>query len=303
MPSSMTPWASSGYDAHGNMTSFTPPGRPSHRLEYSSVDLPITYTPPATQGSPTPQRTFYDPDRRIAGMGAEGTSGLTNLHDSTGRLVEQRLENDIRFYTYHPQGALASIAAADVTVSHSFDGALPTRTEWSGTVSGQVVRGYDPSTGRWNSRDPLLLAGGSPNLYAYALNDPVNCLDPLGLGPAMQAAQHLAGQQPQLADLELHPSPFVSIPAAWQEYTATCNQWLHNQAPGYEIVHDGANFVANCFTAVPGVGHFANYAFTLADHGSTAVFNQLATDYYVGPSVNTQAVEDAYNRPGAFGLK
>jgi RHS repeat-associated protein len=44
------------------------------------------------------------------------------------------------------------------------------------------AREYDPGTGRWMSRDPLLFGGGQSNLYAYVDNDPVNRIDPSGLG-------------------------------------------------------------------------------------------------------------------------
>ena len=39
------------------------------------------------------------------------------------------------------------------------------------------AREYDPETGRWLSKDPILFAGGDPNLYGYVLNDPVNLAD------------------------------------------------------------------------------------------------------------------------------
>ena len=42
------------------------------------------------------------------------------------------------------------------------------------------ARWYDPSTGRWLSKDPILLEGGF-NLYAFCGNDPVNFADPGGL--------------------------------------------------------------------------------------------------------------------------
>ena len=43
------------------------------------------------------------------------------------------------------------------------------------------ARDYDPDTGRWTAKDPILFAGGDANLYGYVQNDPVNWVDPFGL--------------------------------------------------------------------------------------------------------------------------
>ena len=43
------------------------------------------------------------------------------------------------------------------------------------------ARDYDPKTGRWTAKDPILFAGGDTNLFAYVSNDPVNWNDPGGL--------------------------------------------------------------------------------------------------------------------------
>ena len=43
------------------------------------------------------------------------------------------------------------------------------------------ARDYDPVTGRWLERDPILFNGKQTNLYTYVGNDPVNRIDPSGL--------------------------------------------------------------------------------------------------------------------------
>ena len=44
-----------------------------------------------------------------------------------------------------------------------------------------AYRDYDPTLGRWMSKDPLLFRGGDTNLYGYVSNDPINFIDPSGL--------------------------------------------------------------------------------------------------------------------------
>jgi RHS repeat-associated protein len=57
------------------------------------------------------------------------------------------------------------------------------------------ARDYDPETGRWTAKDPILFEGGDANLYAYVQNDPVNWRDPEGLDrwPA-PSASHTVGR-------------------------------------------------------------------------------------------------------------
>ncbi len=43
------------------------------------------------------------------------------------------------------------------------------------------ARDYDPATGAWISKDPILFQGGDTNLYGYVLQDPVNFTDSDGL--------------------------------------------------------------------------------------------------------------------------
>jgi RHS repeat-associated protein len=41
-------------------------------------------------------------------------------------------------------------------------------------------RDYEPDTGRWTAKDPILFVGGDTDLYGYCLNDPLNIIDPDG---------------------------------------------------------------------------------------------------------------------------
>lgn len=43
------------------------------------------------------------------------------------------------------------------------------------------ARDYDPQTGRWTAKDPILFDSGTSNLYEYALNAPINNVDQGGL--------------------------------------------------------------------------------------------------------------------------
>jgi len=43
------------------------------------------------------------------------------------------------------------------------------------------ARDYDAETGRWTAKDVIGFLGGDPNLYRYAMNDPINLADPSGL--------------------------------------------------------------------------------------------------------------------------
>jgi RHS repeat-associated protein len=58
------------------------------------------------------------------------------------------------------------------------------------------ARWYDSQTGRFTTQDPIYWSNGT-NLYAYVWNDPVNCIDPLGL-------EVLNPQHYPISDIVLH---------------------------------------------------------------------------------------------------
>ena len=72
-------------------------------------------------------------------------------------------------------------------LSSAFSLSQPANTNWKNPAfeyevasESPIARDYDPSVGRWVSKDPTRFDGGL-NLYLYCDGDPQNCIDPGGL--------------------------------------------------------------------------------------------------------------------------
>jgi RHS repeat-associated protein len=75
------------------------------------------------------------------------------------------------------------------------------------------AREYDASTGRWLTVDPVLFDAGQTNLYAYVDNDPVNCIDPSGLGDSGRGAVRNNSSEPVVV---LHNGVYTTLgPGQW----------------------------------------------------------------------------------------
>jgi RHS repeat-associated protein len=111
----------------------------------------------------TNSTSYYDADALGSIVGLTGTNG-----------------NYINYYSYLPFGEdLTKVEA----ISNPFEyvGQWGVIDEGSG-LDFMLNRYYDSDTGRFVSEDPVGLLGGDTNIRRYVQNNPVNEVDPLGLG-------------------------------------------------------------------------------------------------------------------------
>lgn len=120
----------------------------------------------------------------------DGLQSVRELTDASGTVRAA--------YDYTPFGQRTRVAG-DLDSDFGFTGHFLHRPSGLNLA---MYRAYDPTMGRWLSRDPLG-EGDDLNLYGYAYNDPVNYTDPLGLqNNANKLTQNLQGQKDAQAGLD-----------------------------------------------------------------------------------------------------
>ncbi len=126
------------------------------------------------------QRFEYANGRMPIAMTDKNNNRYYLHYDQVGslRVVTDSNGNIVKEITYDSYGNIISDTNPDFKVPFGFAGGLydeDTKLVHFG------YREYDPVTGRWLSKDPLLFGGRDSNLYGYVLQDPVNGIDPTGL--------------------------------------------------------------------------------------------------------------------------
>jgi len=113
---------------------------------------------------------------------AMNRSGVTYYltYDQVGslRLITDALGNVTKKIDYDSFGSIINDTNQGFQVPYGFAGGLHDRD--TGLVR-FGFRDYDPDTGKWTAKDPILFAGGGVDLYGYVGNNPVNWIDPWGL--------------------------------------------------------------------------------------------------------------------------
>ncbi|MFZ1976632.1 MAG: hypothetical protein WAV76_01640, partial [Bacteroidota bacterium] len=72
------------YDANENLTTLTPPAKPAHSFDYTSVDLTSKYTPPMLDSMATITRYEYNKDKQILNVIRPDGGIIETIYDTVG---------------------------------------------------------------------------------------------------------------------------------------------------------------------------------------------------------------------------
>ncbi|MCA1568615.1 MAG: RHS repeat-associated core domain-containing protein [Acidobacteria bacterium] len=219
-------------------------------------------------------RTYflYDGTTPVVEMEASGALTATNTFGAHGLVSRYRNSFGSRiFYTFDAQGSVAqrldlygnvltsrSYTAHGQMVGKGVADPFGYKAQWgyyTDTETGLLLlthRYYDPSTGRFLTRDPIGYRGGI-NLYGYTKNNAINRADPRGLDDA---------------DYPITGSP---APNPWY--------WSHNEsADNLEPI--GPSGMFDLWTSVEGVAgvHLTTYGLS----GATGVTANINTGEICG---------------------
>jgi RHS repeat-associated protein len=155
------------YDAGGNLTSITPPGKPLHSFDYNGVNMVDLYDPPNVP-SITVDTTQYDYnlDRQIDLVTRPDGRTIDYVYDTAGRLGEIALYGGETFdFTYNPtNGKIETITSPDSEVlTYDFDGPLLLSTVLTGDVEGTVSQTYNDDF----RLETQSVNGVNPVVYTY----------------------------------------------------------------------------------------------------------------------------------------
>ena len=149
------------------------------RVEYLYGDPGDAIRVTAVRSGPELTVLFYDEAGSLYAFERAGSRYyVASDHLGSPRLVTTGSGEVVKAIAYDAFGTVASDSNPGFFLPVGFAGGL------ADPETGLVhfgYRDYEPASGRWTSRDPILFGGGQANLYAYVGNSPVTFRDPLGL--------------------------------------------------------------------------------------------------------------------------
>lgn len=138
------------YDPSGNLSAIGPPGQPYHLFQYSSLNQPIVYEPPAVSGSGDATTFTFNADHDLSQIQRPDQSVINFNYDLIkGRLTSVDGATDSINYFYDSAGRVSLLSHGDDganKIFYSYAGQLVTSTVWSLTTGvnlGGVQRVFD----------------------------------------------------------------------------------------------------------------------------------------------------------------
>jgi RHS repeat-associated protein len=301
-----------GYDLRGNRTSLTPPSGPQTTYGYDQANRLTAYGSTATYSyngdglrmsktvSGVAEPFVWDLSQGLPLPIKDG--GTSFIYGPGGLPVEQISSSGTVFYFHHDQLGSTRVltdSSGAVQATFTYD-AYGNTTGKTGTATtalqyaGQYVdaesgleylraRYYDPATGQFLSRDPIVSMTRSP--YAYVHDNPLNALDPAGLwslnplDDIQQAAGDVAGAAKTVTDnvargaetvvtysydhsagIAAGCSLFAWVPVAG-EVAAGCALGFGALTAAKGVAHgDLAETFDGVFSTIPGYGALAGWS-------------------------------------------
>ncbi len=127
------------------------------------------------------RRYVYGSKSNIPDYYIEGTDKFRIISDQLGTpriVIDITTGTIIAKFNHDEFGNSVTNTNSSLKLPFDFAGGL---RDWDTGLIHFGAREYDPSIGRWLSKDPILFSAGDPNLYGYVASDPVNAIDPSGL--------------------------------------------------------------------------------------------------------------------------
>lgn len=134
------------YDPNGNLSSITPPGKPTHSFLYTPVDLVDDYLPPNVAGSGTTKTDYqYNLDKQLDLVVRPDGQTIDPAYDTAGRLSTITIPGGLIQCGYDAlKGQLVTATGPyNEGLSYVWDGLLLTDVVWSGDVSGSIHWDYN----------------------------------------------------------------------------------------------------------------------------------------------------------------
>ncbi|HYI80330.1 MAG TPA: RHS repeat-associated core domain-containing protein [Thermoleophilaceae bacterium] len=218
------------YNVRDQTTAFTAPGGSPISFGYAGAGQ----TERTSNGGTAQHNT-------LLGLSREGTTSWTR--DPGGTLISQRASGGVHhYYISDSLGSVVGLTDSNGSLTRTYKyepygaqhlttGSTPNPFQYvgqyreaQGGIYKMGARYYAPGLGRWSQLDPLDQAGDlrEGNRYVYVGGDPVNLLDPTGMGIFGDAKDWLESKG---RDLNKGVKKLISLPGQLQE-AAECGRDL-----------------------------------------------------------------------------